>query len=254
MRQLVRYCSFMVMVSVLVACQKQTDNFSATTINQYYPLAVGKTFIYRLDSTVTANFGAQLVTKSYIAKDTVESVTTDAQGNKQFRIFRYLTDTLQTQPWQYTATYATIVYNNKVEYNDQNLRFITLVNPVNESTTWKGNTQVSAIGSPFYFLTNWIYQYQNINQPYTVLKGTIPETITVQQANDQSSPVFNPNNVFFKNYSIEVYAKDIGLIYKEFLHINYQVTIQNNTIINRYYVNDNSDITFGVKLSLISNR
>lgn len=234
------------------ACSKQTDGYTPeATVAQLYPLQVGKTFTYRLDSTVTANFGSVLATRSYLAKDTVESQFVDAQGRTSFRIFRYLTDTLAMREWTYTATYIATITNHSVEYVDQDLRFITLANPVSANTYWSGNSYLSVVNTPYYFFNNWTYQYVDLNKPFTTLKQTFNNCYSVLQINDQSSSVFDPNNVFFKTYSKEVYAKGVGLVYKEFLHINYQVIIQNGAISNRYYVDDNSDVTYGITLNLV---
>ena len=130
-----KYLLLVPVIICLFSCKKTTETLNIVAINDLYPIAVGKTYFYRLDSTVTASFGASLVTKSYLAKDSIESTFLDASGRKSFRIFRYLRDTLATQPWTFTATYYSTIDSNKIEYNDNNLRYITLVNPVSYNTT-----------------------------------------------------------------------------------------------------------------------
>lgn len=211
-----------------MACsEKEATNYPK--LSDYYPLAVGKTFTYRLDSTVTTNFGQSLTTRYYLAKDSVESTFTDAQGRPSFRIFRYLRDTSQTQPWTYLATYITTIDNNKkwAEYVDNNLRYIVLREPITEGFTWKGNSYIDTKSgnSPVKYLDEWNYTYQNVGGSYTVRKGAFNETITVIQADEVSPPgPFSPNSYQQTNYSIEVYAKGVGLIYKEFLHKTWQIT------------------------------
>ena len=199
-------------------------------------------FTYRLDSTVVATFGASLQKKSYLAKDSIESSFLDNQGRQSYRIFRYLTDTLANKPYQYTATYFATIDSNKIEYIDNNLRFITLVNPVSINTSWKGNSYINTTTNPDnFFLNNWQYQYQNIDEPFTVKKGVINNTITISQQNESSAANFDPNFYYNKTYSVEVYAKGIGLIYKDFLHYTYQVTP------SKYYETG----SYGIRLSLV---
>ncbi|MBS4042227.1 MAG: hypothetical protein KGZ59_05350 [Chitinophagaceae bacterium] len=231
-------------VLLLISCKKESENLNFISLNEIYPMAVGKTFTYRLDSTVTVNFGASLATRSYLAKDSVESTFLDAQNRKSFRIFRYLRDTLAVQPWKFTATYLTTFTENTVEFVDNNLRYIVLSNPVSENTFWKGNAYINTIlPSSYYFLDNWDYQYKNLNQSFTTKKGVIQNTYTVLQQNTQIPATFNPSVYNEKSYSIEVYAKGIGLIYKEFLHYIWQPT----PVPAKF-----QDDSYGIKLNLIS--
>ena len=55
----------------IAGCAKQSETLNTATLASYFPLQVGKTFLYRLDSTVPASFGSSLLIKSYLAKDSV---------------------------------------------------------------------------------------------------------------------------------------------------------------------------------------
>lgn len=227
----------------LISCKKESDTLTFIPVTELYPIAVGKTFTYRLDSTITVNFGAALATRSYLAKDSIESRFLDATNRTNFRIFRYLRDTLSAQPWKFTATYVATITENNIEYVDNNLRYIKLVNPVSSNTTWKGNVYINTIlPSNFYFLDNWDYQYTNLDKPFTTKKGVIQNTYTVLQQNTQIPGAFNPSVYNEKSYSVEVYAKGVGLIYKEFLHYIWQPT----PVPAKY-----QDDSYGIKLNLI---
>lgn len=221
-----RLLCFSVIIVMLISCKKQTESLNLVSINDLYPIAVGKTFIYRMDSTVSINFGEKLVKHSYLAKDSIESNFIDASGRNSFRIFRYTTDTLASQPWIYAATYYSTMTTDKVEYNDNNLRFITLVNPVSYNTTWKGNSYINTIlPSTYYFMDNWDYHYINLDKPFICKKGTLQNTYTVMQQDSQiPQSGFDASQYNEKSYSIEVYAKGVGLIYKDFLHYIWQPT------------------------------
>lgn len=239
-----KYLLLIPILICLFSCKKTTETLNIVSINDLYPIAVGKTFFYRLDSTVTASFGASLVTKSYLAKDSIESSFLDASGRKSFRIFRYLRDTLATQPWTFTATYYSTIDSNKIEYNDNNLRFITLVNPVSYNTSWKGNAYINTIlPSPYNFLDNWDFHYSTVDEPYTLRQGVVQNTYSVLQQ-DYRVPQsgFDASQYNEKSYSIEVYAKGIGLIYKDFIHYIWQPT----PAPARY-----QDDSWGIRLNLI---
>jgi hypothetical protein len=239
--------ALLVLMSVIaVACNdKEVVNYPALT--DYYAVKAGKTYTYRLDSTVRINFGQSLEVHYYLAKDSVESQFTDAQGRPSYRIFRYLRDTLLTQPWTYNATYIATIDNDKkwVEYVDNNLRFIVLRAPITEGFTWKGNSYIDtkSAGSLVQYLDEWSYTYQAVDQPFTVRRGKFDSTITVLQADEVSPPgPFSPGSYQQTNYSKEIYARGVGLIYKEFLHKTWQVTPP------PAHWDDNS---YGVKMNLV---
>jgi hypothetical protein len=236
------YC--LVTIVLLASCKKQTENYSTVALNELYPIAVGKTFIYRLDSINSKNFGASLSTTSFHAKDSVESTFLDASGRTSFRIYRYLRDTLDAHEWKFAYTYYSTVTNDKIEIVENNLRFITLVKPVSYNTTWKGNSYINTtLSGNYYFLDNWDYYYQNIDNSFTCLYGNIPNTTTVMQQNTQVPEYgFDASVYNEKNYSIEVYAKGIGLIYKDFIHYIWQPT----PTPAKY-----QDDSYGVRLNLI---
>lgn len=246
MKNKIFYCLLFI-VTILSSCSKQ-ESLTIVSAEELYPIEVGKTFIYRLDSTVLANFNQSLVIHSYIAKDSIESQFTDAEGKKSFRIFRYLRDTLQQEPWKYIATYFASFTNNRVEYVDNNLRFVSLVSPAKEGVQWNGTQYINTISpSPFSYFANWNFEYINADQPFTTLKGIIPNTYTVFQQDETLPDIpFNSNNYQEKSYSKEVYAKGIGLVYKEFLRWVHQPP----TAVNKFF----QEGSFGVKLNLIDYR
>ncbi len=236
-----------VIISLLFfySCKKQTETFASESINEYYPLQSGKTYLYRLDSTIPAPFGSSLIIKSYQAKDSIESSFSDNQGRQSYRIFRYTRDTSGTKPWSFAATYFATPANQTLEYVDNNLRFIKLHLPIREGYTWRAHSFIDtkSINTPVSYLDEWEYEYRNVGESFTILNKSYDSTITVFQ-HDETTPSgpFNPNNYQQRNLGQEIYAKGVGLIYKEFLHWTWQITPKQGY----------EDGSYGVKLRLIS--
>ncbi len=231
---------------LLYSCSKVSETISSASINEYSSLQVGKTYLYRLDSTITAAFGASLIVKSYQAKDSIEAAFTDNLGRQSFRIFRYIRDTSAIQPWRFAATYVATPTDQTLEYVDNNMRFVKLHAPIKEGYTWKAHSFIDtkSTNSTVRYLDEWEYEYRDIEQPYTVLRKTYDSTITVFQRDETvPSGPFNPAVFQQKDYGIEVYAKNIGLVYKEFLHWTWNVSSSNAGY---------EDGSYGVKLQLIS--
>jgi hypothetical protein len=241
----------LILLIVFLSGCKKNEELNMVSFKELYPMQAGKIFYYRLDSTVISSSQQQLVTVSYNAKDSVETEFLDNLGRKSFRIFRYLRDTLtpisNNSNWKYTATYYATLDENRLEYVDNNLRFVSLTNPVSEGSQWKG---AQYINTDYYvqnvvdyrFYKDYKHEYRNVGQPFQVKKGTIGETYTVFHVDDRTPDApFDPNQFQDRNYSIEVYAKGIGLIYKDMLRYVYNVTP------TRGFFPEN----FGIRLSLI---
>jgi hypothetical protein len=227
-------------------CGKESQILDAPPLSDYYPLQTGKIFIYRLDSTVLGSFGSALIVKSFLAKDSVEASFTDNQGRLSYRIFRLIRDTAGLQPWQPSATYVATATKQAVEYVDNNFRFIKMRAPLVEGNTWKGHSYIDtkSLNTTVGYLDEWQYEYRNVGKPFQVFNTRYDSTATVfQQDETTPSGPFNPGNYQQRNLGTEVYAKGIGLIYKEFLHWTWQVTPPPA----KY-----EDGSYGVKLRLIS--
>ena len=71
-----------------ISCKKEKDNFNSESVNDYYPLQVGKYITYNLDSTVFINFGQKDTIISYQVQDRVDAQITDNLGRPGYRIIR----------------------------------------------------------------------------------------------------------------------------------------------------------------------
>ena len=232
------------------ACKEKKIELTSPQLAEYLKPAVGKYIIYRLDSTVPANFGASLVVRSYRVKDLVDAEIVDGTGRKAYRILRTITDTNGVAPYRNNATFMTVpVGTDWIEHIDNNLRYMKLRWPIRDGFEWKGHSFIdaSSINSPFRYLADWNYSYKNIAQPYTVPGKKFDNTVSVLQR-DETIPEgpFSPMAYKQRNYGLEVYAKGIGLIYKEFLHYIYQPPTPSRS---GYY----EDESYGVKLRIIEN-
>ncbi|MDB5246717.1 MAG: hypothetical protein JWQ40_1111 [Segetibacter sp.] len=234
------------LIVVFVGCKKESETLNAASLSDYFPLQTGKSYLYRMDSTVLASFGTSLVVKSYQAKDSIESTFTDNEGRLSYRIFRFTRDTAGVQPWRFIATYVATPTFEQAEYVDNNLRFLKLHAPVTEGYTWKAHSFIDtkSLNTTVGYLDEWEYEYRDVGSSYKVFNTTYDSTVTVSQQDETTPPgPFDRNNYQQRNYGIEVYAKGIGMVYKEFLHWTWQTT----PAPAKY-----EDGSYGVKLRLIS--
>ena len=233
-------------IIALSGCKKEPETLLVPSLSDYYPLQTGKSFTYRLDSTLYVSFGTAIKVNSYTAKDSIISTFDDNLGRTSYLVYRYLTDTLQINPFVYSSSYYITSTNKTVEVTDaDNLRYIKLTAPVSTSALWNGNAYVDASSSQTAYLNNWQYKYQNIDEPFAVLAGAVDSTITVLQNNDSTlTEPFDPYVYQSRSYSSEVYAKGIGLVYKDLFYWVYQPL---GGITPGYTAE-----SFGIRLNLIS--
>lgn len=234
------FCILLLLTFSFLSCKKESETLYYPPLDKYYPLAVGKMFIYRVDSTILPAFNASLITKSYQAMDTIESTFNDNSGRLSYRIFRYQRDTAGMDPWTFAYTFVATPANNQVEYVENNFRFIKLHSPIKNDFSWQGNAYINTKSDNLY-LDGWNYTYNNFGQKFTTSGITYDSTVTVAQQ-DEFSPdgPFDPTLDYQqRNYSVEVYAKGIGLVYKDLLHWTWQKP--------KY-----EDGSYGIRLTLIS--
>ena len=126
-RHFVLFFCFTSLYFLFTGCAKESATVTFAALSDYYPLQTGRVFIYRLDSSIIPISGSELQVKSYHAKDSIADTIRDNMMRLSYRIYRFVTDTLETQPWQTTGTFYVTPGEQTVEFvDDNNLRFIKL--------------------------------------------------------------------------------------------------------------------------------
>jgi hypothetical protein len=204
------------------SCKKETETLKTDTIADYNPLQVGKYITYQLDSSVMINFGAGMETRSYQVKYLVEAAVTDADNRPSYRIVRFIKK--PNNSWQSDATFWSTPTANGLEFVENNLRYLKLRTPITEGYTWKGNTHIDtySINSEVKYLDGWDYTYENVGMAETIGAYNLDSVITVNQRDEIIGNPADPNSYSEINYGMEKYAKGIGLVYRKFLHTEYQ--------------------------------
>jgi hypothetical protein len=225
MKKIFTYSAFLTVSLFLgiTACKK-TENPVYPDAAEYYPLTIGKYITYKMDSTNYIGYTVTPTIKSYFVRDLVDAITTDNLNRKSYRIVRFIKDSLHHTVWRNNNTFMVTPLEKSFEYVENNLRFIRLQNPVADGFEWPGTTYIAGNGGnpAVQFFSGWRYHFENIGKPFPVFTTTVNNTITINQADDVGGFPADPNAYSDKNFGKEVFGKDIGLIYKEFLHWSYQ--------------------------------
>lgn len=217
-------------ILLMISCTKENANFSLEPVTDYFPLQVGKNITYDLDSTIFTNFGQNKIVRHYQAQYRISAAVTDNLGRPGYTIDRYLRKD-STQQWAIDNVFTAIPTGKSIELIQDNLRFIKLTAPVKDGYSWLGNSYLPEDPYRSYafanaaFMEDWNYTYEDVNSPVSIGSMDFENTITVFELSDSTG---NPQTTQYaeKTYSIEKYAKSVGLIYKEFIHWEYQATDQ----------------------------
>ncbi|MEJ7588768.1 MAG: hypothetical protein WKI04_14525 [Ferruginibacter sp.] len=209
-----------IFVLALSACKKETEDFISAPIEDYSPISVGKFITYQLDSFKYLPFSLQDTTVTYQVKHEVDELIEDNLGRPAYRIIRYIRKTPQN-PWAPDNSFLAINTTNSLEFIENNNRFLKLKMPIREGYSWKGNSYIDtySLNSQVRYLDDWDYVYENMNEPFIIGSLQIDSTIKVNQRDEV---IGMPGFYYEENLGSEIYARGIGLVYRKFLHTEFQ--------------------------------
>lgn len=242
-----QFLLLLIVTLALFSCHK-TETLNTPNIHDYYPLVVGKWVSYDMDSTVFTNFGRNIEIHHYQAMDSIDAEVTDNLGRRAFRVLRFIR-TDASQAWQPNNTFMAVPTDNTIELIENNLRFQKLKMPVTQYFSWKGNSFIDiSIYSDVRYLEDWDYTYDSINYPLVLPSMVLDSTIKVAHRDEYlGGDVNDPLTLYAeKNFSEEKYAKGIGLVYRDFIHWQYQGSSAGSTSPSHY-----EESSYGIRLTVI---
>jgi hypothetical protein len=216
-----------VIVSIaLFSCSKSRDDKYAGDYSRgYFPLDFGKYVIYDVDSTIWDDFLQVKSIHKYQMRYSVQDTFRDNENRLSYRLDVLIrnSDSLAWHP--HRVLYVTPTAST-LEYVEDNLRFIKLVFPITSTTSWKGNSLIPSADQDYTYFFGWTYHYSNYTQPFNDGKVNFENTVTVSQVDEHTNdPELQPGDYADKTYGYEVYAYDIGLVYREFTHWTYDPAV-----------------------------
>lgn len=184
-------------------CKETVEINDQTTGKTYYPIAVGD---YRIYNVTAIRYLADTISDSAVfqLRERVDTLYSNLAGEPTYKIIRSRRLT-ENDTWQDDSVLTVTVSNNQVRQHGNNLDLVKMVFPVKENKTWDPNAfNTLEPGSAF---------YQQVNQPFTANGKTYDHTTTVS-VNDFVS-------VINKDVRKEVYAENIGLVYRNYEIIDF---------------------------------
>ncbi|RMG82641.1 MAG: hypothetical protein D6707_02555 [Bacteroidetes bacterium] len=195
-------------VTAFFSCKKDNNISPVNFYYDYFPVQTGFWRIYEVDSIVhdeNDDFTGKIDTFHYQIKEVIAEKFIDLSGDTAYRLERFIRNN-PSDKWKIKDVWYFNFYPSKIEMVEENLRLIKMIFPVKENATWDGN---ASNANP-----EQIYEYQNTHEPYVTDNFTFDSTATVL--------IEDYENLIEKQLSKEVYAKNIGLIHKSVINIDYQ--------------------------------
>jgi len=191
-----------IFILAVAGCKKDTPT-QVDVGYSYIPGTVGSWVVYDVDSIVFNLFNASIDTHTYQIREIIESTYLDAQDRETMRIERYRRGST-TGSWKIKDVWAANKLDTRYERVEENVRYVKLVFPVNNGQIWDGNsTNVNE---------TWDYVYTDSGVPKTINGSYFASCLTVAQK--------TYGDGIDTLYFVEMYAKDVGMIYKKAVALN----------------------------------
>lgn len=220
MHSSIRFVWIAVFLASVLSCKKNASSPSKNDDFEYFPDKAGQFIIYDVDSIVHNDFTGKVDSFRFQLKELVESIYTDNQGRPTQRIERYKRKNANFE-WTLTDVWWANRTSTGAEKVEENVRFIKLIFPVAKDGSWNGNAQNT--------LGNWDYTYSAVHTPVNFFSLSsnlsFDSTVTVVQKNDE--------NLIQKKFYTEIYAKKVGLIFKQIIDVESQNVASGKPIMER---------------------
>lgn len=193
------------LVLLLASCDTSDANLELIPQGKdYFPLTVGNFVAYNVKEINYFLNEPRRTEATYQLKEVIKEQYKDLANNTTYRIERYRRangrdNWVLLNVWTARVDYLAAI---KIE---ENIPIIKLAFPTENGKKWNGNSLNT--------LNQDDFEIKDMGKSFIFAGKNYAETLTVQQSND--STVIN------KDKRMEVYAKNIGLIYKKFDVVQY---------------------------------
>lgn len=218
-RKLVGILLFFILF-LITACKNETEPPISDYNYDYFPLKVGKYWVYEVDSVyITAGVsGTQRDSVKLWAKEETISQFIDNTNDTIYKIERY-ERRQATDPWVIKKVFSLQRNRTQAIRTEDNLRFVKLTFPLTEESRWTStvfipeNLVIQIANKSIEVFKSWRSNVETLDEPFL----NFPKTAVVTQAKLTNSAI---------EYRVvkEVYAKGVGLVQSEWDIYNAQCT------------------------------
>lgn len=217
---------------MLVGCQSR-EVLPKRSGHEFVPAQVGDYWEYGVTTTTFSAVNGQTNELSELRLDVVDQVIL---GGQVTFIVQRRTRPQGSTTWQAAETWSARVDQFQYVLQEGNVPFVKLQFPLVEGKTWDGNllntlggTEICPDGTATCDTYNVTQLYQPFELPGIFLYD---DTVTIVES-DEDDPII------MKDLRKAVYAKEIGMVYREEIHLEYctvgpcigQQVVENGSIV-----------------------
>lgn len=222
MRRGINILVFLALALIVLSCSETKEISPEDTGINYFPLEVGNYAIYHVEGVEYINT-VDSVPFSYELKETVVDSFQNLELGISYKLLREVREN-ESDLWKTDSVWTSRKDNIRAIRMENNVSFICLVFPIKENKTWDVNG----------YNDQDIDEYEmiDVRKPFNGSFDSFGESLTVVQEDIPDKVV---NFISRK----EVYSKDVGLVYKENIKLDWaQGDLINKEIIEsgiKYY-------------------
>ncbi len=197
----------------LVACREPVPPSLPDFGYDYFPLATGMRWEYRVDSVIIdpASRPLRRDTLTRYWREIITDRYVDPVGDTVYRVQRWQRASL-SDSWQ-PFDWLTLARSDRQAFRtEQNRRFIPLVFPLRQAARWDGNRYFDAgqaeivAGEPVQVYKNWEYELISLGQSWQGDERTFSRVAMVRMA--------NYSGTVEQRRARAIFARDTGLVYR----------------------------------------
>lgn len=225
----VRAFFLMAAISVgLHGCKDKSDNYNVDYEYDYNPTDSGHYIIYDVDSIrysaqKTGNGGGYIQKNDTAHYQLMELYAGDfydtLQGILKHRI-EYYKRKNKDDAWQQDRVWWATRTVTNFQRQEDDLKFVKLTFPPHEGKTWNGTVFIPKTGQ-YEYLEGWNFKMTGVGVPQTIGSFNFSKTLLVTHVDTDD------DNLISNQLSREVYAKGVGIVYKEWDFIEKQDVLSN---------------------------
>lgn len=197
------FLQFLGFLALAAACEGE-EGPTGDPGSAYFPLQKGLYHIYSVHE-IHHSSGAEPLVLNYQLKTAVVDSFASASGQYTYVLHRYhrLDD---GGVWEPLDTWSLRKDHREVIVSEGNTPFVKIRFPVTGSMRWNGNALNTMAEDE--------YAFTDLHEPWQVEGMNFEKTVTVEQER-------NEDLIVFRDERREVYAREVGLVYKEIIQLHY---------------------------------
>lgn len=220
-----RFLPFIALMTVMsfFSCKRETKpDYGIYATRDYNPLRLGAYIIYDVDSTIWNDFDSSKTVRHCQIRYTYTDTFRDNQDMLSYQVDVMTRPDANSAQWVTNDVFFVTPTETGLEVIQNNLRIQKLAFPVENGKTWKGNSKIAVNDADLNFYADWDYVYSKMGESYNNGRVNYNSTVIVDAVDyARNDPEADPTHFAERTYGREVYAYDIGMIYREMLHWTY---------------------------------